>query len=297
MSQLPPNLRLWTQTLVKQYGLRAGQRLGQHFLIDSGVLQDIITTAQPTSSVPVLEVGGGLGVLTLALLDQGAQVTVVELDSQLVVGLRKLSAVGSNLTIVAGDILKFKDSEMQVAMSLAPEQVFDIVANLPYEISGAFLRRFLSGSWRPRQMVLLLQLEVGERLAAKPGQMSLLSLAAQLGCSAIKIVRLVPPTSFWPQPRVRSCLIKMTLRSKAELEKLLSPEEEKLLWRLARIGFAARRKLLLNNLSNGLHVSRGVISEIFAKISLKSTARAQELSLEQWIVLVRGLESRIENRE
>ncbi|MBI5465865.1 MAG: ribosomal RNA small subunit methyltransferase A [Candidatus Kerfeldbacteria bacterium] len=296
-SILPVDLRAWTQTLVKQLGLRAGRRLGQHFLVNRGVLQDIIRVAHPTSAVPVLEVGGGLGVLTLALLEQGVRVSVVELDSHLAQALRKLAVVGSNLQVVEGDILKLSDYELQQSLGLAPGQTFDIVANLPYEISGVFLRRFLSGVFRPRQMVLLLQREVGERLVARPGQMSLLSLLARLSATDLQLVRLVPASAFWPAPRVQSCLIKIKLRGQVEQAALIDAKEAKQLWRLARLGFAARRKLLLNNLSGGLHVPRDVIAPILVKVGLKSTARAQELSLEQWIALVRELESRIENRE
>ena len=287
---LPSDLRAWTKTLVRHYDLRAGQRLGQHFLVDRRVLKDILRTAELKAGEPVLEVGGGLGVLTLGLLEQGARVAVVELDYQLVPGLRKLAAAGSRLTVVEGDILKIPDPVLRQALSLKATDGFAIVANLPYEISGAFLRRFLGSEWRLERLVLLLQREVGERLAAKPGQMSLLALLVQLACSKVEVVRLVPASAFWPQPRVESCLVRFRLRSQAERAVVLNDMTENEVWRLARFGFAARRKLLLSNIAGGLRQPRTMVAEAFKTAGLKPKARAQELALEDWVKLAGALD-------
>lgn len=292
LNSLPADLRGWTRTLVTQQHLRAGERLGQHFLVDKLVLSDIVRTAEVDPAVPVLEVGGGFGVLTLALLEQGAQVTSVELDKRLAAGLRKLGSVGSALTVCEGDVIKLTDSALLAALRVGAGG-FDIVANLPYEISGAFLRRFLGGSFRPRTMTLLLQREVGERLTAAPGDMSLLGLLAELACSSREVVRLVPPQAFWPAPRVTSCLVRFALRSSAEREHTLGGLPEAEVWRLARIGFAARRKVLKNNLASALPLSAETIAVELAALGLSSTVRAQELNLAHWVHLSQALNARL----
>ncbi len=286
-SNLPADLASWTSTLVKQYSLRAGARLGQHFLIDRKVLTDIISAAALDLSLPVLEVGGGFGVLTLALLEAGAQVTVVELDKKLAGALTKLANFSTQLKVVEGDVIKLRD--VDITQQLGGHE-FNIVANLPYEISGVFLRRFLSGRLRPRSLTLLLQREVGERLTARPGAMSLLSLLAAIACHKSEVVRLVPPSAFWPKPRVTSCLVRLELRDEAERAQILHGVAEARLWQLARIGFAARRKLLKNNLASALSHSTLELSTVFVAAHIVPTARAQELSLNQWVELAQALD-------
>lgn len=256
------------------------------------MLSDIISAAKVDPAVPVLEVGGGFGVLTLALLEQGCRVISVELDKRLAAGLRKLSSIGSALTVCEGDVIKLTDSVLLTALGAATGE-FDIVANLPYEISGAFLRRFLGGAVRPRTITLLLQREVGERLTAAPGDMSLLGLLAELACSSREIVRLVPPQAFWPAPHVTSCLVRFALRNKAEREHVLSGVPEAAVWRLARVGFAARRKVLKNNLASALPVSAEIIAAELANFGLSSKVRAQELSLHDWVHLSQVLDARL----
>lgn len=286
-TSLPPDLASWTRTLVKQYGLRAGSRLGQHFLVDRKVLADIIRAAELAPGRPVLEVGGGFGVLTLTLLDAGASVTVVELDPALARALRRLSAVSPQLTVLEGDVLKVRDGELSGALA---GKDFSVVANLPYEISGAFLRRFLSGTLRPRNMTILLQKEVGERLIARPGSMSLISLLSEISCNKREIVRLIPPGSFWPAPKVTSCLMRLELKSDAERAHDLHGVTESRLWQLARIGFAARRKLLCNNLASALPLTAPEISQSLTRAQISLKARAQELPLTAWVRLAQELE-------
>ncbi len=284
----PENLRAWTKTLAERYGIRAGQRMGQHFLVDRGVLQAIVAAAELAPHTPVLEVGGGFGVLTLELLRAGAKVTVVELDHTLAEALRKLAQAGGNLTVLEGDVIKIPDATLEQALA-AQAGGFTIVANLPYEISGAFLRRFLGGPLRPQAMVLLLQREVAERLRAAPGETSLLSLSAQLACSRVEIVRSVHPRSFWPPPKVESAVVRFHLRTTGERAELLKSVPEEEFWRVARIGFAARRKLLSNNLSSAFAIDRANLEQHLAEAKLPPLARAQELSLEQWVELALAL--------
>lgn len=285
MALLPADLRAWTKVLVAQLNIRPGRRLGQHFLVDHKVLNDIIKAAEPAGRT-VLEVGGGFGVLTLSLLEAGASVVVVEFDKILAQGLTKLALAGSNLTVIADDILQVQFEELKKALG---SSTFIIVANLPYEISGAFLRRFLSGPLRPEIMVLLLQKEVAERLMSKPGKMSLISLLSAMATKKVEIVRAVKPQVFIPPPKVDSALVKLTLRNESERKNILQGVTEESLWQLARIGFAARRKMLMHNLLSALPFGKEQLAQVFSKTQLNVKARAQELSLEEWIRLRKAI--------
>jgi len=285
---LPSNLLAWTKQLVKQYNLRPGRRLGQHFLIDRQVLEQIMAAAELKPATPVLEVGGGLGALTLSLLNTTPRLTVVELDKNLAPLLQKLGLAAEHFKVISGDILKVSDKVLQQSLNLEPNDDFYIVANLPYEISGAFLRRFLSGVWRPEIMVLLLQAEVAERLVAKPGEVSLLTLQAWLAAE-VKIIKKVRPSSFYPPPRVNSAIVKFKLRTVEERIALLSGLSEEYFWQVAKAGFTARRKYLISNLHRQLKFDKSKLIEIFKKLDIPLSVRAQELSLEQWAELAGGL--------
>ncbi len=283
-SNIPRDLRAWTKALVARYGIRAGERLGQHFLIDRSVVEAVAGAAGLTPSATVLEVGGGLGVLTLALLERAKKVVTVELDPRLAAGLRKLDIDG-RLAVVEGDILRLSDGELRRVLELGPREEFVIAANLPYEISGAFLKRFVSGPMKPARLTVLLQKEVAERISAKPGQGSLLWLMVQLYAD-VEVVRLVPPGAFWPAPKVTSALVRLNVKTAAEIAGLIpSPAFEGNIWRLARVGFASRRKLLANNLASAFQGRRDDISRLLREAGLGPTARAQELSVGEWRTL------------
>ena len=291
-SNLPADLRTWTKLSLAKYHLAAGQRLGQHFLVDKKVLQDILTAADVKNNANVLEVGGGLGVLTLELLTRAQRVVVVELDKKLVVALQKVGMGSEKLKIIADDVLKVSSNQLKSELMVDKSSDWQIVANLPYEISGAFLERFLWGDFTPQSLTLLLQREVAERLAAKPGKMSLLSLSCQLK-SQIKIIRHIPPQAFWPPPRVQSSLVRLDLFSPKDYSDIIDYQSPDLIWRLARIGFSARRKVLINNLLAVLPLAKEQLIEIFTQANIGIKARAQELSIRQWVLLARLLAGKI----
>lgn len=281
-SFLPPNLREWTKLSLDRYGLTAGRKMGQHFLVDKQVLKDILKTAALTPASNVLEVGGGLGVLTLGLLSQAGSVVVVELDNNLAQALIKIGAGSEKFKIIIGDVIKISTSELKQALNNAGE--FEIVANLPYEITGAFINRFLWGDLLPKSITLLVQREVAERMIAPPGSMSLLALGCQLK-STIKIVRHVPPQAFWPPPKVNSSIVRLDLHSSEEFLKITAEQPLANIWKLAKIGFSSRRKLLLNNLANGLHLPKEKVAKFLVLSDLGPKARAQELSVSDWVRL------------
>ncbi|MFA4942904.1 MAG: rRNA adenine dimethyltransferase family protein, partial [Patescibacteria group bacterium] len=154
------------------------------------------------------------------------------------------------------------------------------VANLPYNITSIFLRKFLSAKHKPQSLVLMLQKEVAERIVASVPNMSILALSVQFYAQA-EIISLVPATAFWPQPKVDSALIKIVLKPEVELPKV----DVELFFRLIKIGYSAKRKMLKNNLGNGLHLSPAEVEKILVETGYNSKSRAQELSLSDWLNL------------
>ena len=286
-SVLPSDLRRWTKLALARYRVVAGHKMGQHFLVDQEVLSDMVAAARLSPDSRILEVGGGLGVLTAELIARAKRVVVVELDSRLVVALNKIGVGSANLTVIAGDILQVPAAAIKKALGLDGQNDFDIVANLPYEITGALAQRFLWGDLLPRSLTLLIQREVAERMSVKPGQMSLLSLSCQLK-GTVKILRSVPPSAFWPPPKVQSSIVRLDLRPAQDFAALLAGQSIEVVWRLARLGFAARRKLLVNNLASALPVTKEKILQLMIKSQLTVHSRAQELSPAQWLNLARA---------
>jgi 16S rRNA (adenine1518-N6/adenine1519-N6)-dimethyltransferase len=268
------NLKEYFQRLCQEAGLSPRKRFGQNFLLDEAVYESIVAAAEISKDETVLEVGPGLGELTKRLSLKAGKVLAVEYDSdlaQILPQIMKKSGL-SNIEIINQDIL-----------SLDPSRHYDkIVANLPYNISAKFLSQFLSVRQRPERMVLLLQKEVVERICALPGKLSLLGLSVQF-FAEVENLLMVPAQSFWPAPQVDSAVIRIV--SKKVLPDL-GAKSEKDFFRLLRIGFSAKRKMLKNNLASGYHLDEALVKNRMAAVGLKESVRAQELSLEQWIRLL-----------
>jgi len=259
--------------LCRIYDLRPSRSKGQNFLVTESVYNDIIAAGELTKEDTVLEVGPGLGFLTARLAKAAGQVVTVELDDKLANFLQTAldSQTVTNVTLLNQDILRFNPDNLPAG--------YKIVANLPYNISSIFLRTFLEQKNAPERMVLLLQKEVAQRLTAKPGAMSLLSLSVQF-YSQPEIIRLVKAGNFWPEPKVDSALVRLQLNSGRS--DAYSASEKKAFFRLARIGFSAKRKMLKNNLAAGLNLDLATATEILKASNLPPQIRAEELSLDDW---------------
>jgi len=248
----------------------------------------------------VLEVGAGLGFLTEMLARKVKRVTAVEMDNNLAEALKvRLEKQGmGNVKIVNGNILKSQNSNRPLSnppLSKGREGWggYKIVANLPYNITSRFLRKFLSEvEDKPSGMILMLQKEVAERICARPGKMSLLSVSTQF-YSEPKIIAYVPADAFWPKPKVASAIIHLTrlLHPLLTKERGRGEAEEKF-FRLVKVGFSAKRKQLQGNLTKGLKIKKEDVNKILEGCGLKETARAQELSLENWRDLYFALDRR-----
>lgn len=264
------------QTL-RAAGLRARHALSQNFLADAGVLSAILAEADPAPGKSILEIGPGLGLLTGGLLDAGAAVTAVELDAGLAGFLRERFADAiddGQLRLVEGDAL---DQDLVRLF----EPPFDVVANLPYHITSPILHALLGEPPRPRRLVLMVQREVAERIAAPPGKMSYLSVFVQYHAK-VRIAFRVPPEAFEPEPAVESAVIVV---EPYEADDRLGPDEEDELWRLVQAGFRERRKMLHNVLSRQLPVDGARVDAALATAGIAPDRRPQTLAVGEWLAL------------
>jgi 16S rRNA (adenine1518-N6/adenine1519-N6)-dimethyltransferase len=259
-------------------GLRPRHGLSQNFLTDVDVLEGILAEAAPAPGGRVLEVGPGLGILTGALLDAGAEVTAVELDRGLAALLRETLAApleAGRLRIIEGDAL---DQELTRLV----EPPYDVVANLPYHITSPILHRLLDGPPRPRRLVLMLQREVAERIAAQPGSMSYLSVFVQYH-ARVRVAFRVPPSAFEPAPAVDSAVA--VLEPYPNDDRLPDAEAEDALWRLVQAGFRERRKMLHNVLARQLPLTPARVDAALAAVGIDPNRRPQTLGVGEWIAL------------
>lgn len=272
------NLLEQVKLISKTYDIFPQKSKGQNFLIDVDVLEDIVSAANLNNQDTVLEVGPGLGILTEQLVKNAKKVISIELDKRLYNFLKTQFIGTKNLELINEDILRFQPSSHGL-------KNYKIVANLPYNITSTFLKKFLTIENKPTDMTLLVQKEVAERMCAGPGQMSLLGLSIQL-YSSPEIISLVKAKSFWPAPKVDSAIIKLSsIKSKNEVDKALGGVTEKRFWQIAKVGFFAKRKQLQNNLSSGLHISTDEAINVLEKAKFDPKIRAQNLSVDDWITL------------
>ena len=265
------------RTTLRAAGLRARHALSQNFLADADVLSAILAEADPEAGSRVLEIGPGLGFLTGGLLDAGAAVTAVELDVRLAEFLRERFAAALEtgmLELIEGDAL-----DLDLVRLLEPP--YDVVANLPYHITSPILHALLGAPPRPRHLVLMVQREVAERIAAPPGKMSYLSVFVQYH-ARVRIAFHVPPEAFEPEPAVESAVIVV---EPFDDDDRLAPGEEDELWRLVQASFRERRKMLHNVLSRQLHLEPARVDAALAAAGIAPDRRPQTLAVGEWLVL------------
>jgi 16S rRNA (adenine1518-N6/adenine1519-N6)-dimethyltransferase len=274
-----------TQTARKILGsidAKAKKSLGQHFLIDSGVLHKIVEAADISPEDTVIEVGPGLGVLTAELAKRAKNVIAVELDDNLAGTLKRTLSWATNLTVVHEDILKVAPSSLLAAGGVPAGSAYKVVANLPYYITSAVLRHFLEGDVRPTMLVVMVQKEVAKAITASPGQMSILSVAVQLYGEPRVAVR-VSAQSFYPAPKVDSAVLKIRLHEKPFIE----PGETGGFFRLVRAAFCANRKQLVNSIAQGLNLTKDDVRPVLEGAGIEPTRRAETLTIPEWVKLWR----------
>jgi len=274
-----------TRSLLHAHGVHPRKALGQNFLVDRDALDDVVRAAQLRPGDLVLEIGPGIGTLTTALLDtHGVEVVAVELDEDLARVMDARFSGSANVRLVRGNVL-----HMNLDDVLAPDRPYKVVANIPYYITAPIIRLFLEAPRTPRSIVLMVQREVAERLAAAPGRMSVLGVTAQF-YAQVDVVRTVPASSFVPPPAVDSAVVRLrpyrtTLLPLAEADRFFA---------LVKAGFGEKRKQLHNALVRGLaHVPAAEIDAALANVSIERTRRAETLGLEEWGALFNELGARV----
>lgn len=256
---------------LKSNGLYTKHSLGQNFLVDQEVLEKIVESADLAEDDIVIEVGPGLGVLTEKLLEKAKKVVAIELDDKLA-PLLKERLQTDKLELIHEDILKVNLTEITADFS-----AYKVVANIPYYITSKILQLLLTMEKKPSTIILLVQKEVAERICARPGEMSILSISIQ-AYGKPEIIEIVSKNSFFPAPAVDSAILKITTFDKP----VIGDCSEKDFFRIVKIGFAGRRKTLINNLSSGLHIDKKNAGAIISSIGLSDNVRAQELNIEEW---------------
>jgi len=274
-----PEVSLLNQTkrLLRRSGLKARKSLGQHFLIDEGVLRTIASAAELNASDVVVEIGPGLGILTRELARRAGRVVSVELDSLLAASLKQALASLKNVTVVDGDILRLEPAALLRDQKTANN--YKVVANLPYYITSAILRHFLEAKLKPEGMVVMVQKEVAEAIVAKPGRMSLLSVSVQF-YGEPRIISYVPARCFYPLPEVSSAILKVVLRP----QPMVTHDSEGF-FQLVRAGFCASRKQLANSLAQGLGLPKAAVLLLLEKAAIISKRRAETLTITEWAQL------------
>lgn len=276
--------------------IKAKKSLGQNFLTDPKALASIVAAADLSVADRVLEIGSGTGILTNELVKKAGKVLAVEKDERLAAlvysqfqmanfqNKPQFPTIKENLKMITGDILEIN---LPKVIEENGFQDYKVVANIPYYITGRIIRLLLETKYRPKELVLLVQKEVAERICAQPGQMSILAVSVQF-YGQPKLMGIVPRTSFNPAPEVDSAILKITLPVRAEMFEdgdLFGSAKTKNFFQIVRIGFSSKRKTLLNNLAAGLKKNKSELEGIFAKLSWNLNVRAQELSIDDWKAL------------
>lgn len=246
--------------------------LGQHWLRDRMVLEHIADCADIKVTDTVLEIGPGLGTLTSELLRRAGKVTTVEFDPALA---KKLPGQfpGKALVVHNEDILKFDLSQLPLG--------YKVVANVPYYITSKIVQKLMTADNKPAIAVLLVQKEVAERIAAQPGDMSILAVSAQIYAEA-SLGDVVPAELFTPPPKVDSQVVILKTRNKP----LVGTESEKAFFRIVKAGFSAKRKKLRSSLSGGLGIKKSDAEKMLLSAGISPDDRAEDLSIDDWLRLL-----------
>ncbi|SDO59406.1 16S rRNA (adenine(1518)-N(6)/adenine(1519)-N(6))-dimethyltransferase RsmA [Alkalicoccus daliensis] len=272
-----------TKEILEKHGFKFKKSLGQNFLIDPNILANIVQAAGVTESTGVIEVGPGIGALTEHSARQAKNVLAFEIDQRLLPILKETMGPYPHVKVVNEDVLK-ADLHAQIQENFEAEQDLAVIANLPYYVTTPILMKLLEEKLPVRVMVVMMQLEVAERIAAKPGSKAYgsLSIAAQYYAEA-ETVFTVPRTVFMPPPNVDSAILRLTRREKPPVEVV----DETFFFELVRASFVQRRKTLLNNLSKFFEekLSKQEVTERLQEIGIDGKRRAETLTIKEFAAL------------
>ena len=264
--------------------MKTKKSLGQHFLHSPKIISDIVKTSGTKTDDIVLEIGPGEGILTFELLQTGAKVIAIEKDDRLIPILQEKFSkeiVSKQFVLIRADILNIPMSRMPFDI-----KKYKVVANIPYYITGQIIRKFLESAYQPESMTLLVQKEVAERIVAKNGKESLLSLGVKV-FGEPKLVRIVGRGAFSPKPNVDSAILYVREISKKRLDSV----NEKFFFTILHTGFAHKRKQFLSNLTS--LYNKETLLKTFKTCEINTKSRAEDLTLLTWIKLCKNLKTSI----
>lgn len=256
---------------------KAKKSLGQNFLKSIPALNAIVLAGEIKKDDIILEIGPGKGALTEKLLEKSGKVIAIEKDKDLLEILQekfKEEIKNGKFVLINEDVLNYEIKEKN----------YKIIANIPYNITGAILKKFLTSENQPERMVLMVQNEVAKRIVAKDGDESILSISVK-AYGKPKIIMKVPARYFSPAPKVDSAIIAINNISRETFNKNNIKEEK--FWELVKNGFAHKRKVLVSNLKD-LYKKEKIL-EIFEKLNISEKTRAEDLTLENWIAITKML--------
>ncbi|GAH99440.1 unnamed protein product [marine sediment metagenome] len=260
------------KALLKKQKIYPLKKLGQNFLIDKNVVKKVIKAAELHSKDIVLEIGPGIGALTQEIAKTAKKVIAVEKDPRMVEILKETLKDFKNVELVNKDILNY---------SLLTTN-YKLIANLPFYITAPVIRKFLESKHPPKEMVLIVQKEVAQRICSKPPKMNILAVSVQFYAKP-KIISYVSKKSFWPSPKVDSAIIKIVPQKKYKDVNI------DLFFKIVKAGFAHPRKQLANNLTNGLKLNKQEVNDLLLKNDVQPTQRAETLTINNWIQLTKVL--------
>ena len=271
-----------TIEILQKYNFNFQKKFGQNFLINTGVLEDIIDAAEVTDEDMVLEIGPGIGTMTQYLCENAGQVIAVEIDTNLIPILKDTLSAYDNVRIINDDILKVDINEL--AREYNNGRPIKVVANLPYYITTPIIMGLFESHVPIESITVMVQKEVADRMQAGPGtkDYGALSLAVQY-YSKPQIVVNVPPSCFMPQPKVGSTVISL----RRHQQPVIQVEDEKLMFKVIRASFNQRRKTLANGLNNygGINLTKEQIQQSIEELGVPVNIRGEALSLEQFACL------------
>ncbi|MBQ7985978.1 MAG: 16S rRNA (adenine(1518)-N(6)/adenine(1519)-N(6))-dimethyltransferase RsmA [Clostridia bacterium] len=270
--------------IAEQFDFGFSKGLGQNFLLDPQVLDKIADAADIDDGV--LEVGPGFGVLTKRLCETGKKVVSVEIDKRLIPVLDFTLAEFDNVKIIEKDILK-TDVKALIDEEFDGKRI-SVAANLPYYITTPIITKLIEEKLPIKNIVVMVQKEVAERIAAKPGKKDYgaISVLCQYYTNP-RLVTIVPKGSFYPAPKVDSAVLCMEVQDKPNVEVL----DEKLFFKVVKSAFAQRRKTLLNCLSTGFSCPKEALSELLLGIGIEPTVRGEKLGLSEFAKIADALKT------
>ena len=271
-----------TIEVLQKYNFNFQKKFGQNFLINTGVLEDIIEASEITKDDFVVEIGPGIGTMTQYLCENAREVLAVEIDTNLIPILKDTLKEYDNVEVINQDILKVDINK--IAEEKNNGRPIKVVANLPYYITTPIIMGLFESHVPVESITIMVQKEVADRMQTGPGskEYGALSLAVQY-YSNPKIVLNVPPSCFMPQPKVGSAVIKLTCHNNPPVE----VDNEKMLFKVIRASFNQWRKTLANGLKNygGIPLSKEQIQESIEELGVEANIRGEKLSLEQFAQL------------